>query len=174
MEIFPAYARDHAIRVEFFGDEVDRISEINVVTGVPSRMLAHVAIYPASHYVTTREKMERAIEEIRREMEERVRYFEESEKAVEAQRIRQRTMYDIEMMRELGYCTGIENYSRVISGRPAGFATHDAAGLFSKRFSAVCGRVPCDHSSGASHVLRGQGSKGKSCGIWVSAALCLR
>jgi len=120
VEIFPAYARDHAIRVEFFGDEIERISEIQVVTGVPVRSLAHVAIYPASHYVTTKEKMEAALREIQRELDERVEYFRQNDMLLEAQRIHQRTMYDMEMMRELGYCTGIENYSRVISGRAPG------------------------------------------------------
>lgn len=120
VDIYPVYARDHAIRVEFWGDEVERIAEINALTGAPTRILNHVAIYPASHYVTTKDKMERAITEIRRELEERVDYFQSQDKAIEAQRIRQRTEYDIEMMQELGYCTGIENYSRVISGRPEG------------------------------------------------------
>ena len=110
VEIFPAYSYDKAIRVEFFGDEVDRISEINVVTGAVTRIVNHVAIYPASHYVTTREKMAEAIERIRTECDERVRYFTDSGKLLEAQRIRQRTDYDVEMMQELGYCTGIENY----------------------------------------------------------------
>lgn len=122
VDIFPAYATDHAIRVEFFGDEVDRISEINVVTGQPTRYLSHVAIYPASHYVTTKEKMTRAIDEIRSECDGRVKCFEENGRLLEAQRIRQRTDYDIEMMQELGYCSGIENYSRVISGREPGSA----------------------------------------------------
>ena len=122
IDIFPAYASDHAARIEFFGDEIDRISDINVVTGAPIRTLSHVAIYPASHYVTTKEKMARAIEEIRRECDERVRYFEEHGKLLEAQRIRQRTDYDIEMMQELGYCSGIENYSRIISERAPGSA----------------------------------------------------
>lgn len=122
LDIFPAYATDSAIRVEFFGDEVDRISEINIVTGKTLRFLNHVAIYPASHYVTTQEKMKRAIEEIRRECDERVKYFEENNKLLEAQRIRQRTDYDIEMMQELGFCSGIENYSRIISGREPGSA----------------------------------------------------
>ena len=122
IDIFPAYASDHAVRIEFFGDEIDRISDINVVTGAPIRTLSHVAIYPASHYVTTKEKMARAIEEIRRECDERVRYFEEHGKLLEAQRIRQRTDYDIEMMQELGYCSGIENYSRIISERAPGSA----------------------------------------------------
>ena len=122
IDIFPAYASDHAVRIEFFGDEIDRISDINVVTGAPIRTLSHVAIYPASHYVTTKEKMARAIEEIRRECDERVRYFEGRGKLLEAQRIRQRTDYDIEMMQELGYCSGIENYSRIISERAPGSA----------------------------------------------------
>ena len=120
VEIFPAYSNDRAIRVEFFGDEIDRISEINVVTGAPLRLLNHVAIYPASHYVTTKEKMAAAIERIRTECDERVQFFKDNDKLVEAQRIKQRTDYDIEMMQELGYCSGIENYSRVISNRPAG------------------------------------------------------
>ncbi len=122
IEIFPAYSNDKAIRVEFFGDEIDRISEINVVTGNAIKYLNHVAIYPASHYVVSKEKMARAIDDIRKECEERVKFFEENGKLLEAQRISQRTNYDIEMMQELGYCTGIENYSRVISGRPVGSA----------------------------------------------------
>ncbi|MDR3310930.1 MAG: excinuclease ABC subunit UvrB [Oscillospiraceae bacterium] len=117
VEIFPVYSQDRAIRVEFFGDEVERISEINVVTGTPAAVLKHVAIYPASHYVTTDEKMERATREILAELVERVEYFERNNMLIEAQRIHQRTMYDVEMMRELGYCTGIENYSRIITGR---------------------------------------------------------
>ena len=120
IEVFPVYSQDKAIRIEFFGDEVDRISEINTVTGNATRILNHVAIYPASHYVTTREKMEAAIVRIREECDERVRYFEAQNKLIEAQRIRQRTDYDIEMMQELGYCSGIENYSRVISNRAPG------------------------------------------------------
>ncbi len=122
VEIYPTYWAGRAIRVEFFGDEIDRISEINAVTGMPNRILEHVAIYPASHYVATKEKMQRAIVEIEREMEERVKYFEENDMLLEAQRIRQRTSYDIEMMQEIGFCSGIENYSRVISGRAPGSA----------------------------------------------------
>ena len=122
VEIYPTYWAGRAIRVEFFGDEIDRISEINAVTGMPNRILEHVAIYPASHYVASKEKMQRAIVEIEREMEERVKYFEENDMLLEAQRIRQRTSYDIEMMQEIGFCSGIENYSRVISGRAPGSA----------------------------------------------------
>ena len=134
VEIFPVYSHDKAIRVEFFGDEIDRISEINVVTGNATRVLNHVAIYPASHYVTTKEKMEAAIERIRTECDERVRYFEENNKLIEAQRIRQRTDYDIEMMQELGYCSGIENYSRVISNRAPGSPPMTLLDYFPKDF----------------------------------------
>ena len=134
IEIFPVYSRDTAIRVEFFGDEIDRISEINVVTGVPNRRLSHAAIYPASHYVTSREKMERALGRIEAEMEERVKWFTDQEKLIEAQRIRQRTTYDMEMMRELGYCSGIENYSRVISDRAPGSAPMTLLDYFPKDF----------------------------------------
>ena len=120
VELWPAYWRDSALRVEFFGDEIDRISEINPVTGSITRRLSNIPVWPASHYVVSREKMERALGEIERELDDRERWFAENGKLVEAQRIRQRTTYDIEMMRELGYCNGIENYSRVISGRPVG------------------------------------------------------
>ncbi|MEG0778381.1 MAG: excinuclease ABC subunit UvrB, partial [Oscillospiraceae bacterium] len=134
VEIFPAYSSDTAIRVEFFGDEVDRISEINVVTGAPLRRLNHIAIYPASHYVTTKEKMAQAIGEIRQECDARVKHFEETGKLLEAQRLAQRTNYDIEMMQELGYCSGIENYSRIISGRPVGSAPMTLLDYFPKDF----------------------------------------
>ena len=120
VELWPAYWKDSAIRVEFFGDEIDRVSEINPVTGTVTRRLTNIPVWPASHYVTSKDKMERAIGEIQQELEERDRWFTEQGKLVEAQRIRQRTTYDLEMMRELGYCNGIENYSRVISGRPVG------------------------------------------------------
>ena len=120
VEIYPAYYKDKAIRVEFFGDEIDRISEFHPLTGAVNRVLNHIAIYPASHYVTTKDKMDKAISEIRKEMEEQVKVFTDNGQLVEAQRIRQRTEYDMEMMTELGYCSGIENYSRIISGRPAG------------------------------------------------------
>ena len=122
VEIYPAYYSGKAIRVEFFGDEIDRISEFNPTTGAVNRVLGHCAVYPASHYVASKEKMERAVREIEAEMLERVKYFEDNGKLLEAQRIRQRTMYDIEMMEEIGFCSGIENYSRVISGRAPGSA----------------------------------------------------
>ena len=134
VEIYPAYWKDSAIRVEFFGDEIDRISEVNAVTGTPIRILNHVPIWPATHYVTPKEKMDAAIGEIYKELEERVAFFERENKLVEAQRLKQRVMYDIEMMQELGYCSGIENYSRVIEGRPAGTPPHTLLDYFPKDF----------------------------------------
>ena len=120
IDIFPSYSGGNALRVEFFGDEVDRISEINTTTGEIVANLRHCAVYPASHYVTTKEKMEQAIERIEKELSEREKELLDADCLIEAQRIRQRTMYDIEMMRETGFCSGIENYSRHISGRAAG------------------------------------------------------
>lgn len=120
VEIFPANSQENAIRVEFFGDEIDRISEINTVTGEVKALLSHAAIYPASHYIVPHEKLEDALKEIDEEMEERVRFFNENGQLIEAQRIRQRTEYDIEMLREIGTCKGVENYSRVLSRRAPG------------------------------------------------------
>ena len=120
LEVYPAYWAGRAIRVEFFGDEIDRISEINAVSGMVERYVDHVAIYPASHYVASREKMERAMREIRQECDQQVEYFKANNKLLEAQRIAQRTAYDLEMLTEIGFCTGIENYSRVIQGRAPG------------------------------------------------------
>lgn len=120
VEIYPAYAYESAVRVELFGDEIDRISEINTVTGNVKQTLSHIAIYPASHYIVPHEKMEKALSSIKDEMEERVKFFTDCGKLIEAQRIRQRTEYDIEMLREIGVCKGIENYSRVLSGRKPG------------------------------------------------------
>ena len=134
VEVFPVYSYDKAIRIEFFGDEIDRISEINPVTGTPTRILNHVAIYPASHYVTTKEKMAAAVKEMRRECDERVAFFKSQDKFLEAQRIKQRTMYDVEMIQELGYCSGIENYSRIISGREPGSAPMTLLDYFPKDF----------------------------------------
>ncbi len=134
VDIFPAYSHDTAIRVEFFGDEVDRISEINVVSGAVIRHLSHAAIYPASHYVVSKDKMSRATDEIRRECDEQRAAFEAKGKLIEAQRITQRTNYDIEMMQELGYCSGIENYSRIISGRAPGSAPMTLLDYFPKDF----------------------------------------
>lgn len=137
VEIFPVYTNDYALRVEFLGDEIDRISEINIVTGEARNLVSHIAVYPASHYVSTPEKLERAIKEIEAEVEERVKYFTEQDKLLEAQRIKQRTMYDIEMMREVGFCSGIENYSRIISGRAPGSSPFTLIDYFSKDFLLV-------------------------------------
>ena len=134
VEVWPAYWKDTALRIEFFGDEIDAISEINAVTGSPMRRLTNIPIWPAAHYVTPKEKMDKAIQEIYKEMEERVAYFEKEKKLIEAQRIRQRTMYDIEMMQEVGYCSGIENYSRVIENRPVGSPPKTLLDYFPKDF----------------------------------------
>jgi len=134
VEVWPAYWKDTAIRVEFFGDEIERISEINVITGSPIRRLQNIPIWPATHYVTPKEKMDAAIQVIYKELEERVAYFEQENKLIEAQRIKQRVMYDVEMMQELGYCSGIENYSRVIEGRPVGSPPHTLMDYFPDDF----------------------------------------
>ena len=137
VEIWPAYAENMAFRVEFFGDEIDRLCEINPLTGAATRDVQHVAIYPASNYVTTKEKMDRAVQEIEQELDERVKWFEAHGKLVEAQRIAQRTRYDIEMMQEIGFCSGIENYSRVISGRAPGSAPFTLLDYFPKDFLLI-------------------------------------
>lgn len=137
MEIWPVYTDSFAYRVEFFGDEIERISEINPLTGERMREVQHAAIYPASHYVTPKDKMQTAIQEIREEMEQRVAWFKENEKFVEAQRIEQRTRYDMEMMGEIGFCSGIENYSRVLSGREPGSAPYTLMDYFPKDFLMI-------------------------------------
>ena len=137
MEIWPVYTDSFAYRVEFFGDEIERISEINPLTGERMREVQHAAIYPASHYVTPKDKMQTAIQEIREEMEQRVAWFKENEKFVEAQRIEQRTRYDMEMMEEIGFCSGIENYSRVLSGRKPGSAPYTLMDYFPKDFLMI-------------------------------------
>ena len=134
LEVYPAYWAGRAIRVEFFGDEIDRISEINAVSGMVERYVEHVAIYPASHYVASREKLERAIREITRECDAQVELFRSQDKLLEAQRIAQRTAYDIEMLTEIGFCTGIENYSRVIQGRAPGTPPTTLLDYFPKDF----------------------------------------
>ena len=134
VEVWPAYYKDSAIRIEFFGDEIDRVSEINTVTGEVIRRLTNIPIFPASHYITPKEKLQRAVKEIRRECDERVAYFKSQDKLLEAQRIEQRTSFDIEMINELGYCSGIENYSRIISGRAPGSAPMTLLDYFPKDF----------------------------------------
>lgn len=137
VEIWPAYSDSDCIRVEFFGDEIDRLSQINPLTGAAISSLSHAAIYPASHYVTPRDKLAVAIQELDRELEERVAFFEASGKLVEAQRIRQRTRYDIEMLEEIGFCSGIENYSRVLAGREPGSAPFTLLDYFPKDYLLI-------------------------------------
>lgn len=134
VEIFPAQSNDTAVRVEFFGDEVDRISEFNPLTGEIKADLKHIAIYPASHYIVPKEKMKEAIQEIEQELEERLAYFRREGKLLEAQRIEQRTRYDIEMLQEIGFCKGIENYSRVMAGRESGSAPFTLLDYFPKDY----------------------------------------
>ena len=120
LEIIPANSAERAVRVEFFGDEIDRITEIDVLTGEVKAALEHVAIFPASHYVVPQEKINQACVEIEKELEERIRYFKGEDKLLEAQRISERTNFDIEMLRETGFCSGIENYSRHLAGLEPG------------------------------------------------------
>ncbi len=134
VEIFPASQQAKAIRVEFFGQEIDRISEIHTVTGNVERVLDYVAIFPATHYAVSPEHRERALAEIEAEMVERVAFFQSQNKLLEAQRIEERTRYDIEMLREVGFCSGVENYSRILSGRPAGSTPFTLLDFFPKDF----------------------------------------
>lgn len=134
VEVFPAYSGDTAVRIEFFGDEIDRISEINTLTGELKNVVNHVAIYPASHYIVPEDKKMEGIQELKLEMEERVQWFKSQGKLIEAQRIEERTNYDIEMLLEIGFCSGIENYSRVLSGRPAGSQPFTLFDYFPKDF----------------------------------------
>ena len=137
VEIRLAYTDEYAIRVEFFGDEIERISEINIVTGAVRRYINHVAIYPASHYVTPKEKRDEALLDIEQEMEAQVKFFQDNNKLIEAQRIRQRTTYDIEMLREIGFCTGVENYSRVLARREEGSAPFTLMDYFPKDYLLI-------------------------------------
>ena len=134
VEVFPAYWSDTAIRIEFFGDEIDRISEINVVTGEIKNTGSHTAIYPASHYIVPRDRLLEAVEDLRRECDKRVQYFRENGKLIEAQRIAERTNYDIEMLLEIGFCKGIENYSRVLSRREPGSMPYTLLDYFPEDF----------------------------------------
>ncbi len=134
LEIYPSDESETAIRVEFWGDEIEKISEISPLTGKTIASRNHIMIFPNSHYVTTSDKMERAIISIEKEKEERVKYFKENNKLIEAQRIEERTNFDIEMMKETGFCQGIENYSRHISGRKEGSAPYTLFDYFPKDF----------------------------------------
>ena len=137
LEIFPAASTDRAVRVEFFGDEIDRLTEIDVLTGEKKAELSHVAIFPASHYVVPREKMIEAAADIRQEMEERVAYFKSEDKLLEAQRIKERTSFDVEMMLETGFCSGIENYSRHIAGLAPGTPPYTLIDYFPEDFLII-------------------------------------
>ncbi len=137
VEIFPAMSNETAIRVEYFGDEIDRISEINAVTGEVKATVSHTAIFPASHYIVSDDKIEAAMKELDRELAERISYFEQNNKFIEAQRIKERVHYDMEMIREVGYCSGVENYSRVLSGRPAGSSPLTLFDHFPKDFLLI-------------------------------------
>ncbi|MBN6186917.1 excinuclease ABC subunit UvrB [Aneurinibacillus sp. BA2021] len=134
VEIFPASNSEHAVRVEFFGDEIDRITEIDVLTGEVLAEREHVAIFPASHFVTGQDKMERAVKSIEAELEERLAYLKEKGKLLEAQRLEQRTRYDLEMLQEMGYCSGVENYSRHLTGLPAGATPYTLLDYFPDDF----------------------------------------
>ena len=134
VEVYPASGKDYAIRVEFFGDEIDRISRFNPLTGAVTEHLSYTAIFPATHYAVSDDKREAALAEIEREMLERVEYFKRENKLIEAQRIAERTRYDIEMLREIGFCSGVENYSRVLSGRPEGSTPYTLLDYFPKDF----------------------------------------
>ena len=134
VEVFPASKKDSAIRIEFFGDEIDRISRVNPLTGEVSEHLSYVAIFPATHYAVSDEKREAALLEIEEEMRERVEFFKSQGKLIEAQRIEERTKYDLEMLREVGFCSGVENYSRVLAGRPKGSTPHTLLDYFPKDF----------------------------------------
>ena len=134
VEVFPSNSNDHALRIEFFGDEIDRITEINPLTGEVIRHLSYAAVYPANHYLVNPEQREKAFEEIEREMEERVEFFKANNKLIEAQRIEERTRYDLEMLREIGYCSGIENYSRVFAGRAPGSTPYSLLDYFPDDF----------------------------------------
>ena len=137
VEIFPSNSNHTAIRVEYFGDEIDRICEVDTVTGNVTATLQHAAIFPASHYVVSGEHVEQAISEIEAELQERVAYFEANHRLIEAQRIAQRTHYDMEMLREIGFCSGIENYSRILAGRPAGSVPYTLLDHFPNDFLLV-------------------------------------
>ena len=137
VEVFPASKRDSAIRIEFFGDEIDRISRVNPLTGEITEHLSYTAIFPATHYAVSDDRREAALQEIEREMVERVEYFKSQNKLIEAQRIEERTKYDLEMLREVGFCSGVENYSRVLSGRPAGSTPHTLLDYFPRDYLMI-------------------------------------
>ena len=168
VEIFPAMSSDTAVRVEYFGDEIDRISEINVVTGEVKAVVSHAAILPASHYIVGDDKMESALREIDRELAERIEYFQQNNKLIEAQRIEQRTHYDMEMLREVGYCSGVENYSRVLAGRPPGSTPETLLDHFHEDFLLI---VDESHVT-LSHARRRPCKKNNARGLRIPSAKC--
>lgn len=172
VDIFIASSSDHGVRVEFFGDEIDSISEFDIVSGRIVSRLNHVAIFPASHYAVARETLNCAVQAILRDMDDQVKYFTDMNKLIEAQRIGQRVTYDVEMMREIGYCSGIENYSRYFDGRRPGEPPFTLLDYFSARFHNVYRRKPHDCSSAARDVPRRSGQKKIACGL--RASVCRR
>ncbi len=152
LEIYPSDQNEKAIRVEFWGDEIEKVAEINPLTGKTIALRQHVMIFPNSHYVTEREKMERALGTIEEELQERIKYFKENNKLIEAQRIEERTNFDMEMLKETGFCQGIENYSRHISGREPRKLTIYSTRLYSKRFLTIHRRITCNNSTSKSDV----------------------
>ena len=155
VEIFPAGNSEIAIRVEFFGDEIDRLCEEEVVTGKVTAELKHICIFPASHYAVGSQKMQAALAAIERDLDDEVKAFREDGKLLEAQRLEQRTRYDLEMMREVGYCSGVENYSRYFRRAQPGRAALHAAGLLPGRFSRLYRREPYDHPADPARCITG-------------------
>ena len=137
IEVMTAYEFERAYRIELFGDEIERIGEVNALTGEILGYRNHLTIYPASHYVTPKDKLDTAIVKVEAELEDRIKYFKDHNKLIEAQRIEQRTRYDIEMLREVGFCQGIENYSSVLSGRPIGSRPYTLIDYFPDDFLLV-------------------------------------
>ena len=137
VEVFPSGSSGDAVRIEFFGDEVDRITEIDTLTGEIKSVLEHVAVFPNSHYIVEKEKMQVAIEGIKEELEERIKYFKSEDKLIEAQRIEERTNFDIEMLQETGFCSGIENYSRHLTGLEAGMPPYTLMDYFPDEFLII-------------------------------------
>ena len=170
LEIFPVGQQSKAIRLEFFGDEIDRISEFDPVTGVVSANLAHVLIFPATHYAVSRQQLDRQIDVIEQDLHKQVELFRREDKLLEAQRLEQRTNYDIEMLREIGFCTGIENYSRYFDGRQPGQAPFTLLDYFPKDFLLMRRRIPRHPPAGARDVRRGL--RPQKDAWWNTASAC--
>ena len=171
VEIIPANEADTAVRVEFFGDEIDRIVQIDVLTGEIKGELEHIAIFPASHYVVPAEQIRRAADAIEQELEERVRYFKGEGKLLEAQRIAERTNFDIEMLKETGFCSGIENYSRHLAGLAPGQPPHTLLDYFPDDFIMMIDESHKDDPADRRHVPRRPVEKDDAGGLWVPPAV---